>query len=60
MQLEVLDPDELDELIVGLTELSRLYPRRSGEVDAQVRLVKPKENLDDSVQDFRRAEMVRQ
>ena len=61
MEFEILDLDELDELIVGLTELSRLYPRRSGEVDAQVRLVQTKaENLDDSVQDFRRAEMVRQ
>ena len=61
LDYENLDIDELDELIVGLTELSRLYPRRSGEVDAQVRLVQTKaENIDDAFQEYRRAEMVRQ
>jgi hypothetical protein len=60
LDFEDLDLDDLDQLIVGLQEISRLYPRRKSEVDAQIRLVQTKaENLEGSVQAYRRAEMVR-
>ena len=61
LEFEEIDGDELSELMGPLRELSRLYPRRSSEVDAQAKLVLTKlENLEDSYNEIRRAEMLRQ